>query len=166
MARLLAERREPSVCLEGDWFWTTFVNGFVPPWEPAAQAQNEAVLRATFSAARELAEGGYHVVVDALVGPWSLPLVREVVGAGTGVAYVVLRPDEETCVERARTRPAVERIAGHPPLRDSGPVRTMWRQLADLGPLEHHALDNTTLTEQETVAAIEATLARATYDLP
>ena len=35
VAPLVAADADPSVRLESDWFWTTFVNGFVEPWLPA-----------------------------------------------------------------------------------------------------------------------------------
>ena len=64
VARLVAERFDPSVCLESGWFWTTILGGHLLPWLPAADSQN-AVLRAcAAAAAAELAGGGYTVVVD------------------------------------------------------------------------------------------------------
>ena len=165
VARVLAERFHPSICFEIDWYWTTFVNGFIPPWDPASREQNAAVTRAAFASVRELAAGGYTVVVDGLVGPWFLPTVRAVLGPGVELAYIVLRPDEEECVRRAVTRAPVERIAGHPPLRDPEPVRALWRQLSDLGELEGHVLDTTAQAPLDTVAAIAATLADGQYRL-
>src|SRR3546814_15499099 len=61
-------------CIESDWFWTTIKTGFIPPWEPTAEQQNLAVVRSVASVAAEMASGGYHVVVEGLVGPWLLPV--------------------------------------------------------------------------------------------
>src|SRR3546814_17601197 len=89
-------------CIESDWFWTTIKTGFIPPWEPTAEQQNLAVVRSVASVAAEMASGGYHVVVEGLVGPWHLPVVDEVLGAaGVRLEYVVLRPDK---IGRARGR--------------------------------------------------------------
>src|SRR3546814_10822130 len=125
-------------CIESDWFWTTIKTGFIPPWEPTAEQQNLAVVRSVASVAAEMASGGYHVVVEGLVGPWHLPVVAEVLGAaGVGLEYVVLRPDLATCLARATARAGEPpRVADNPPLTTSGPIRTMWEQLADLGPHE------------------------------
>jgi predicted kinase len=77
VARLVAARLDPGVCLESDWFWTTIVRGFVPPWEPEADAQNRVVVRAFASAAAVMAAGGYGVVLEGIVGPWNLDILNE-----------------------------------------------------------------------------------------
>lgn len=155
VARAVAERSERAVCIEADWFWTTIVSGFVAPWLPESDAQNRAVLRAFLSAALELERGGFDTVVDGIVGPWMFDVVADVLGDhAEQLDYVVLRPSLDTCLERATTRPATERVPGHPPLTDSGPIRHMRAQFAALGVFERHVLDTTTLTTDETVAAI------------
>ena len=54
VARIVAAADDPSVCLEADWWWTTIVRGFEPPWSPAADGQNRTVLRSVVAAARVL----------------------------------------------------------------------------------------------------------------
>ncbi len=70
LARSLAAARNPSVHLHADDFWGLIVNGYVDPWLPAAEAQNEIVLRAACGTAADLATGGYHVVYDGV--SWAL----------------------------------------------------------------------------------------------
>ena len=142
--------------IEADWFWTTIAAGFVPPWEPESDRQNRTVLRSVASAAAEMASGGYQVVVDGIVGPWHFDVVTTVLEArDIGLDYVVLRPDQETCLARARGRAGeVPRVAGHPPLTDIAPIRHMWEQFSDLGPYESHVIDTTLLDPSATVNTI------------
>lgn len=155
VARLLAERSPRSVCIESDWFWTTIVGGHVEPWRAEADEQNRVMLRAAAATATAMADGGYETVLEGIIGPWMLPVVDAVVDpARRHVDYVVLRPSVARCVQRATTRAPVARVPGHPPLRDSGPIRALWSQFADLGPLESHAVDTTDLTPEETADQI------------
>lgn len=155
VARSVAELSERAVCIEADWFWTTIVSGFVAPWLPESDAQNRAVLRAFLSAAAELERGGFDTVIDGIVGPWMFDVVADVLGdSAEQVDYVVLRPSLDTCLERASGRPRTERVPGHPPLTDSGPIRHMWAEFADLGEYETHVLDTTALTTGATVDAV------------
>ena len=136
-----------------DWFWTTIKSGFIPPWEPSSDQQNQTVLRSAASAAAEMARAGYHVVAEGVVGPWHLPALVEVLTVGgIELDYIVLRSDLSTCLARASGRvgePA--RVPGHPPLVDSGPIRHLWGQFADLGPYESHVIETADLTAAETV---------------
>jgi gluconate kinase len=166
VAQLLAARLDQSVCIEADWFWTRFVNGFVPPWEAAADRQNQVAIRAVMAAAAALADGGYQVVVEGIVGPWFLPIVFEELQRGDAkLRYVVLRPDLETCLARATTRADTERVPGHPPLTASGPIRHMWNQFGELGRYEEHVLDTGAFTGSETAARITTQMSDGRFDL-
>ena len=154
VAKLLAERiPAPAVCIESDWFWSTIVRGFIPPWEQRADHQNRIVLRSAASAAAVLATGGYDVVIEGVIGPWNLHEVTGPLAAvGVRVDYLVLRPNLAACLARAAGRAGeTARVPGHPPLTDSGPVRDLWTQFADLDPFEDHALDTTSFGPVETV---------------
>ncbi len=168
VARLLTESTDhSSVCIETDWFWTTITNGFVEPWLPGADRQNHSVLRAAASAAAALATDGYEVVMEGVIGPWMLPTVSQPLrAAGLDVSYVVLRPDIEICLARAHARAAeVPRVEGHPPLDDSGPIRDLGAQMADLGPYEAHAVDTTDSDPTTTVAHLLDRLAQGDFRL-
>ena len=43
---IIASESPLSACIHSDWFWTTIVNGHIPPWERAADTQTRAVIRA------------------------------------------------------------------------------------------------------------------------
>lgn len=155
IARSLAERTSRTAVIESDWFWTTITRGFVPQWEPEADGQNRVVIGAVFAAAARMAAGGFATVVEGIVGPWYLDLVREELGAERfPVDYVVLRPDLATCLRRAQARAGEERVPGHPALVDEGPIRHMWNQFAELGSYRHHGVDSTGLSADETVELV------------
>jgi len=81
-------------------------------------------------------------------------------------SYVVLRPDLETCLARATGRAGeAPRVEGNPPLTDEGPVRHLWEQFADLGDLEHHAIDTTALDPAATAAAVLDAVRDGTHHL-
>jgi hypothetical protein len=105
VARLVADRFEKAVCLETDWFWTTFVKGFIPPWLPEADSQNRVVVRAFAAAASALAMGGYAVVLEGIVGPWNLDILRDVCEVPrTDLHYFILRPALDVSLRRATAR--------------------------------------------------------------
>jgi len=142
VARRVAAAAERSACFESDWWWSTIVAGYVAPWERAAEAQNATVLASFAAAAARMAAGGYATVLEGIVGPWYLDVVRaELEAVGVGAQYVVLRPALATCVARAAGRVGEERVPGHPALTEEGPVRQLWEAFADLGPYESHVLD-------------------------
>ena len=115
VARLVAERFDKAVCLETDWFWSTLVKGFVPPWLPEAHDQNSLVVRAFTSAANTLAVGGYAVVLDGILGPWNLGMLRrECDRSGTELHYFILRPSLDVCLLRAAGREGEERVPRAP----------------------------------------------------
>jgi predicted kinase len=155
VARLVAARFDPAVCIESDWFWKTVVRGFVPPWEPEADPQNRVVVRAFASAAAVMAAGGYGVVVDGIVGPWNLDVVTEQLEAlDVDCAYFVLRPAREVALARATARVGEAGTDGHPPLTDEGPILHMWDQFSDLGQYEDRVIDNTDLSADATADLI------------
>jgi thymidylate kinase len=166
VARLIASQASRSVCIESDWFWTTIVNGFLPPWEPVSNRQNEVAIRSAVAAAARMASGGYRTVVEGIIGPWYLDIVGEELRSGAvSGGYVVLRPDLETCLARATSRGRAERVAGRPPLSEEEPIRHMWGEFADLGSREHHAIDNTNLDPDQTAALISERLAHSSLEL-
>jgi adenylate kinase family enzyme len=153
VARLVAERFDLAVCLASDWFWTTIVKGHVEPWRAEADEQNRAVLRACAAAAAELTGSGYTVILDGIFGPWYLDLVTDGLRRyGADVHYVVLRPGLEVAMERAVSRAPL--TPGIPPLTDEEPIRQMWTLFQNLGPLEHHVIDNGAQDPEETASLV------------
>jgi hypothetical protein len=136
VARLLAARAERSVHLESDSFYAFIQSGFVEPWKPESREQNEVVANVIATAAAGYAGAGYFTIVEGIVLPaWSLQPLRDALReAGHGVAYAVLRAPLPVCLARAAARPAQ-------PLGESGVIESLWRQFADLGPFEPHAIE-------------------------
>ncbi|MDK1474136.1 AAA family ATPase [Streptomyces sp. 549] len=160
VARLLASLRPaPVVHLHADDFWANIVHGAVSPYRPEADAQNATVVRVLAGAAAGYAADGYQVLVDGVIGPWFLPPIRQAAeAAGLDLHYAVLRPDEQTALDRGTARP------DHP-LTDPGPIRHMHRQFADLGELESHVLDSSLLDSTATVDAVLLGLADGRFRL-
>src|SRR5665213_2976691 len=102
---IIASESPHSACIQSDWFWTTIVNGHIPPWEPVADRQNRVMISSALAAARQMVAGGYSTVLEGVIGPWRFDLVRDELDACTApVVYAVLRPDLEVCLTRAVRR--------------------------------------------------------------
>lgn len=149
VARILAESRlSPSVHLHTDDFYAAIKQGALAPYVPEAHEQNQVVTGVIARAAAGYAAGGYHTVVDGVVGPWFLGAYEEATkAAGVGLVYVVLRPDRETALDRGMSR------AQHP-LTDRQILHQIYDGFADLGPYERNVLDSTGLTAEETAEAV------------
>jgi hypothetical protein len=155
VAKIVAGHFDRATCVEADWFWTTVVRGFVPPWQSDADAQNRVILRAVASAVAAMATGGYVVVLDGVVGPWSLDIVVEQLdAAGVRAHYFILRPTRAVALTRATSRGGEERVPGHPALTDEGPILHMWDQFADVGIYEDRVIDNTELSAEAAAGLI------------
>ncbi len=149
VATALSGRCEYGVFLRGDDLWSAVRSGFVEPWLPEAEHQNSVIIDAMAAACARFADGGYTVVLDAVVGPWYLErLVDGLRPAGVSTYYVVLRPDEATAIERATDRDDHS-------FTDPEPVRQMYREFMHLGALESHVIDTTTLSPAEVISAVE-----------
>lgn len=150
MAGALVEHFELAVLLQGDWYFDRVVRGWIEPWKPPSQHQNAVVTRAMAASAREYAEGGYAVVLEGIIGPWFLDTFVPVAG-DVPVHYVVIRPSADTAMTRAVAREA-------PALVDPEPIEKMYREFERLGAHEHHVVDTTGHSVEETVAEVLARL--------
>jgi len=103
VARLLAERFERSVLIEGDAFFGFLARGQIEPWLPESHHQNDVVTRAAAAATGRFVEGGYATVYEGIIGPWFLPTFAAATGIHT-LDYVILLPSVGVCVERVATR--------------------------------------------------------------
>jgi chloramphenicol 3-O-phosphotransferase len=146
-----------AVHLHSDDFWHFIKHGYIAPYLPESNAQNQVVIEAVAVAAHTYAKGGYFVVVDGVLGPWFLERVRTAIDVP--LHYVVLRPDLKTTLARAQGRDCDG-------LRESGPIRNLHDQFANLGNLEDHAIDTTAQSVQETLTAVREVVARGTARLP
>jgi tRNA uridine 5-carbamoylmethylation protein Kti12 len=152
-ARVLAERSPAAVHLESDLFFDFIRSGFVEPWRTESRDQNTTVMRIVADAAAAYATAGYVTIVDGIVIPgWFLePLRDSLRGSGHEVAYAVLRAPLDLCVARASARDT------QPPA-DRAVVTKLWRDFAELGPLESHAVDVGGRSAEEAANAVEGRL--------
>lgn len=159
VAAILAQRYTPSVHLHADDFWDFIRVGAIPPYLPQAHQQNTVVITALARTAATYVGGGYHVIVDGIIGPWFIECFCAAADPAPGpIHYLVLRPDESTTLHRAIHR-------GSDALTATAPVRTMYRQFADLGPYEHHVIDSTTLDPPATAERIRQALTKGQFVL-
>lgn len=151
VADILARRSEmPAVHLHTDDFYDRYIkSGYVLPWLPESQKQNEVVAGVIAGAACSYAAGGYFTLIDGIVGPWFLTPYREAAAAkNISLHYIVLRPaDADIAFARVQQR-------GTHGLKAEGPVRDLFRQFSDLGALEKHAFDSGAIGAEETAAAL------------
>lgn len=96
------------------------------------------------------ARGGYDVVVDGIIGPWSLaPFAQASVRDEIFCSFVVLRPSLEETLSRAMGRESKE-------LKASGPLRGLYQAFENLGELEKHVRDSTSDSVEATVERVRA----------
>lgn len=160
VARLLAtDAARPTVHVTTDEFFTAIRTGFIAPYLPESQRQNEVVVDAVVAVVAVYARGGYDVVVDGIIGPWFLPPYRKAAAEGDWtMSYVVLRPDLDTALDRARGRAAGE-------LKDVEAITGLHGAFADLGELESHTFDNTRLDAAETAVEVQNAVASGAFRL-
>ena len=103
IARLVADRFEPSALVLGDLFFGFVARGYIDPWLPESHEQNTVVTEATARATSVFARGGFTTIFDGMVGPWFLPTFMRYADVAA-VHYAVLLPSVETCVARVRER--------------------------------------------------------------
>jgi tRNA uridine 5-carbamoylmethylation protein Kti12 len=154
VARLLALEEELAVHLEADAFFHFIASGYIPAWKPESHQQNTVVMQIVGEVAARYADAGYFTVIDGIVSPrWFLePLRQSLAAAGHRAAYAVLRPTLPTALRRAEDR-AGERLS------DPAVIRQLWDDFGDLGGLEHHAIDNTELSAEDTARLIRERVA-------
>ena len=101
------------------------------------------------AAAAGYADAGYFTIVDGIVIPrWFFEPLRDALEAtGHAVAYAVLRAQLAVCASRAASRD----VGG---LVDAGVIEQLWREFADLGSLEPHAIDTDGKSAEETAETV------------
>jgi predicted kinase len=144
---IAARSAQAAVHLHSDDFYHYIKAGGIEPYLPAAHLQNRVVIDVLADAAFGYAAGGYLVLLDGILGPWFLdPFAERSDRTGIALHYIVLRPALEESLRRAR-----ERSGG---LRDSAPIRDLHRQFGQLGALEKHVIDSTSLSPEQTITKI------------
>jgi hypothetical protein len=126
---------------------------------PEAVRQNEVVIGVVVESMLGYAKGGYDVIVDGIIGPWSLaPFVKTAARAGFRVSFVVLRPSFEQTFSRAISREGKQ-------LKASGPIKGLYGAFENLGVLEKHVIDSTAYSVKATVEHIRAGVCAGRFSL-
>lgn len=104
-----------AVHLHSDDAYTAIRKGWVAPWLPESQAQNETVMRALAAYAAEWAKGGYEVILDGIFIAWTLSTFQAAAErAGAPLHYIVLQPTDAVAAARAGARER-DRIGDYAP---------------------------------------------------
>jgi chloramphenicol 3-O-phosphotransferase len=140
VAPLLADRHEPSVCLDLDWFFSKLRRGAVAPWQTEAHRQNRVVLTAAAQAVTAFAAGGYFTVAEGILYPFMLDLfVAASEPRGVTLNYAVLRAPLGVVQHRVQARRTEPAHAGA--LADGDVVDDLWTQFEAHGVAERHRVD-------------------------
>jgi predicted kinase len=154
VARVLCDRQKLSVHLEADRFFFFIRSGFVEPWDPASEAQNQLVMKTAAAAAGSYARAGYSLVFEGIVIPrWTLGVVRQTLEADSiPVSYAVLRAPLSVCAERV-----VER-EGSPDVFDRAVFAAIASEFDDLGDFERYAIVVDGMDSDEAADAVASRL--------
>ena len=79
--------------------------------------------------------------------------------------YALLRPDSDTCLVRARGR-VLESPQHRAALTDEAPIRQMWNQFGDLGPIEDYVIDNSEIDPRATAMLVRQRMAAGQLGFP
>ncbi|MCV7067288.1 AAA family ATPase [Mycolicibacterium houstonense] len=156
---IAASAARPTVHMTTDQFYRAIRAGYILPYLPEAQRQNEVVVDAIVAAVAAYARGGFDVVVDGIVGPWFLAPFRDMAAeAGFSLSYIVLRPALDTSLRRAHTRSGDD-------LKDPTAITGLHDAFSRLDELETHVIDNTHLDAEGTAGQVRQAIASGRYRL-
>ena len=140
VAPLVADRHEPSVCLDLDWFFAKLRRGAIDPWREEAHTQNRIVLHAAAVAVAAFADGGYFTVAEGILYPFMLDLFAAACAPyGVTAHYAVLRASIELVQQRVQDRKVEPQHAEA--LADATVVDDLWTQFERHGVAERHRVD-------------------------
>jgi cytidylate kinase len=153
VAEALASTAErPTVHMHTDTFYVWIRSGFVPPYLPEAERQNEVVQNVMVDASCAYAGGGYDTVLDGILGPWLLESFRSACRKrGLDLSYIVLRPNLDVTLSRATQREGRQ-------LKEVEPIVGLYGAFENLGALEAHVVDSSDQHVEQTRADIAAGL--------
>ena len=164
VAPLVADRREPSACLDLDWFFAKLQRGAIEPWRVEAHAQNRVVLRAAAEAVVAFAQGGYYTVAEGILYPFMLDLfVQACAPHALPLNYAVLRAPIGVVQQRVQER-RFEPVHAEA-LADAAVVDDLWTQFESQGVGELHRVDSGTRTPDEVADEIDRRMAAGNFRL-
>ena len=164
VAPLVADRHEPSACLDLDWFFAKLRRGAIEPWREEAHTQNRVVLHAAAEAVATFAKGGYFTVAEGILYPFMLDLfVRPVRHAASSSNYAVLRAPIRVVQQRVQDRKVEPPHAGA--LADAAVVDDLWTQFESHGVDERHRVDAGHAAPDEVAEEIDRRLGAGEFRL-
>ena len=164
IAPLVADRHDPSACLDLDWFFAKLRRGAIEPWRRESHAQNRVVLHAAAEAVAIFAEGGYFTVGEGILYPFMLDLFAAACAPhGIALNYAVLRAPIDVVQQRVQDRRCEPiHVAA---LSDAGVVDDLWAQFEAHGVDERHRVDSGTRSPAEVAVEIDARLGTGDFRL-
>ena len=166
VGKIIASQSSRSACISSDWFWTTIVNGHIPPWKGAADDQNRVMISSAVAASMRMANAGYATVLEGIFGPWHFEQLKaELAECRVPVNYVVLRPSSDTCLVRAQGR-VLESDEHRYALTEEEPIRHMWLQFSSLGSNENYVIDSSDLDTGSTALLVGEHISAGTLRFP
>jgi len=155
-ASILAARAPAAVHLETDAFFRFIRSGYIEPWKPESQAQNQVAMGIAAEAAVAYAAAGYFTVVEGIILPrWFLTPLRDGLReAGLRAVYVALRAPLPVCLGRLERRDGAV---------DAEAITKIWTEFDDLGEFEPHAVDVSECGAEEAANTLEQVLASGSH---
>jgi len=126
----------------------------IDPAHPESHHQNTVIMRALGRSARAFAEGGYHVVLDGVIGPWFLPVLRDELSGLRPVSYVLLQVPEPEALRRVRSRQGPGASAR---------VRHMVAAFAELPAFHEHVIPTAALSPEQVLRVAEQGLTEGRF---
>ena len=155
LAKALAGLRPQGLHLLSDVFYR-FPAAPIEPTCPESQRQNTVIMRALGRSACAFAEGGYHVFLDGVIGPWFLPVLQEEISGSWPISYVLLHVPEAEALRRVRGRQGPGA---------SAQVRHMAAAFNQLPNFLEHQIDATGLSPDEVLEVAERGLSSGRFIL-
>ena len=148
-ARLLAQEwSEPSVHLQGDDFFRALKVGRLRGWEDGAVRNTRSCSRRWRARRRRSRTAATSSYWTRSIRPRYLDILIDIIKTGdVELHYVVLRPSWSVVQTRSDRRDETWR-------HDPEVLSILYDVFRDLGEYESHVIDNSTLDERRTVAAI------------
>ena len=164
VAPLVADRHEPSACLDLDWFFAKLRRGVIEPWRKEAHTQNRVVLRAAAEAVATFAEGGYFTVAEGILYPFMLDLFAQAYAPNdVTLNYAVLRAPIGVVQQRVQDRRVEPAHAGA--MADATVVDDLWTQFERHGVEERHRVDSGAHPPAEVAEEIDRRLGAGEFRL-
>ena len=164
VAPLVADRHDPSACLDLDWFFAKLRRGAIEPWRPESHRQNRIVLHAAAEAVAAFAQGGYFTIGEGILYPFMLDLFAEACEPhGIDLNYAVMRAPIAVVQQRVQDRTSEPiHVAA---LADAGVVDDLWAQFEREGVDERHRVESGARSPAEVAEEIDTRLGAGEFRL-